>query len=104
MKTRKSFQQNVRLQIVRDSSEKNRNILTNVKKHIPDTLSSVKVVVNDSLKYSNDTIDVDTLGEIPLSSNAITNMIKYKAQDSIAMEPNGKHAFIYKKGIRANLL
>ena len=68
-------------------------------KHIPDTLSSVKVVVNDSLKYSNDTIDVDTLGEIPLSSNAITNMIKYKAQDSIAMEPNGKHAFIYKKGI-----
>lgn len=99
LKTRKSFQQNVRLQIVRDSSEKNRNILTNVKKHIPDTLSSVKVVVNDSLKYSNDTIDVDTLGEIPLSSNAITNMIKYKAQDSIAMEPNGKHAFIYKKGI-----
>ena len=37
--------------------------MTNVKKHIPDTLSSVKVVVNDSLKYSNDTIDVDTLGE-----------------------------------------
>ena len=98
VKVRKSFQQNARLQIVRDSLNTNETIFTTTKKDVADTFFRALAVVSDSLKYAKDTVVVRTLGEMPLSNNAITDIIKYKAQDSIAMEPSGKHAFIYKKG------
>ena len=60
----------------------------------PDSVLQAKKVMNDT------SIVVDSLGdyELPLSENAITDVIKYTAQDSIAIEPNTKLAFIYKKG------
>ena len=95
-KTRKSFQQNTRLQIVSDSLKLNNTVKINV----DDTIFKKNIVVRDSLKHTSDTTlaVADSLKEIPLSKNAITEIIKYKAQDSIAMEPGSKMAFIHKKG------
>ena len=95
-KTRKSFQQNGRLQIVSDSL----SLSAATKIHVSDTHSPKNIIVKDSLKHILDgALEVaDTLKEMPLSKNAITDIIKYKAQDSIAMELNSKMAFIHKKG------
>ena len=96
VKAIKSFQQNTRLQIVSDSLKLNNT----VKMNVDDTIFKKNIVVRDSLKHTSDTTlaVADSLKEIPLSKNAITEIIKYKAQDSIAMEPGSKMAFIRKKG------
>lgn len=96
VKAIKSFQQNTRLQIVSDSLKLNNTVKINV----DDTIFKKNIVVRDSLKHTSDTTlaVADSLKEIPLSKNAITEIIKYKAQDSIAMEPGSKMAFIHKKG------
>lgn len=96
LKAIKSFQQNTRLQIVSDSLKLNNTVKINV----DDTIFKKNIVVRDSLKHTSDTTlaVADSLKEIPLSKNAITEIIKYKAQDSIAMEPGSKMAFIHKKG------
>ncbi len=59
-----------------------------------DTL--IQNLILDTVK-KKDTIS-DTLQELPLSKNAIMTVIKYKAIDSIAMEPKNKMAFLYKSG------
>ena len=66
-----------------------------------DSVSQQKHLFPDSLHRVDTTlvvIDSLTDAELPLSKNAITDVIKYTALDSIAIEPNTKHAYIYKKG------
>lgn len=60
-----------------------------------------KNIFSDTLRRTDTAIVVvDSLAdvELPLSKNAITDIIKYTALDSIAIEPDTKHAYIYKKG------
>lgn len=40
----------------------------------------------------------DSVGELPLSKDAITDIIHYKAKDSIALDLSMRQAFLYKNG------
>lgn len=70
---------------------------------ISDSLLSVKkmeaedsIAVNDSVKQGVE--KVDSTGLIPLSENALEDIVDYKAKDSIALNLPTRQAFLYSEG------
>ena len=98
LSSEKTFQQKRGLQLekdtVRDGKKKmGRNKHANMVVSTPKTLNDTVAIILDTVVRPT-----DFLKELPLSKNAITDVVKYKALDSIAMEPDSKMAFIYKHG------
>ena len=98
LSSEKTFQQKRGLQLekdtVRDGKKKmGRNKHANMVVSTPKTLNDTVAIILDTVVRPT-----DSLKELPLSKNAITDVVKYKALDSIAMEPDSKMAFIYKHG------
>lgn len=93
-KVKKSFQQKKGSQIVRDSVGV-KSFFVEKKRNVIDTVVGNKNGIEDSVVEFG---KADTLAELKLSKNAITDVIKYKAKDSIVVEPNTKKAFIYNNG------